>query len=160
MHCWFYFEENVVRIWTIYSKSLESCFHKLSLWKCIYLFLYIYACMYIWKALFCRIKETFLNVAWGQKSLHNFNKWSVGYIDLLSFYRSQLPHKQLWTCQILEAGWNLAGYSKLRLLLTEIFCLGTESNYEFWLWSRFASGRKYFLYKDSNFDTLFSHAFI
>lgn len=126
----------------------------------IFISIYIYACMYVWKALFCRIKETFLNVAWGQKSLHNFNKWSVGYIDLLSFYLSQLPHKQLWTCQILEAGWNLAGYSKLRLLLTEIFCLGTESNYEFWLWSRFASGRKYFLYKDSNFDTLFSHAFI
>lgn len=35
----FYFEEDVVRIWTIYSTSLESCFHKLSLWKWIYFFL-------------------------------------------------------------------------------------------------------------------------
>lgn len=60
---------------------------------------------------------------------------------MLSFYLSWLPHKQLWTCQFLKAFWNMTGDSGLRLLLTEILCLGTELSYEFLLWSKCATFR-------------------
>lgn len=73
MCCWFSFEVNAIRIWTTYSIGMESCFHKLSLWKQIYFFIYI------WKAPFWRIK-------WGQFWANSIMQPKVKYSFVISIH--------------------------------------------------------------------------